>query len=179
MTRDIEKVIASLKFLGFKPKMKEYDTRFFIQKMAFLAQALGLSTNYCFTMYVAGPYCSKLANDCYGDVNAVESLHTSYTLTSGDKNILQKISSTLLTDMGRGLEVNRHSLECVSAAVFLMQQNPRASEDSIFAWIKKLKPHLSDYEIVVGTNKAKMLLARPEDVTEEIKREMREWDSAD
>jgi hypothetical protein len=42
--------------------------------------------------------------------------------------------------------------------------------------LKWLKPHIGDSDRVVGITKAKELLFKPEYLTEEIRREMDEWD---
>ena len=42
MPGNLAKVIAGPKFLGLSPNIREYRGRFFIQKTAFLAKALGM-----------------------------------------------------------------------------------------------------------------------------------------
>ena len=46
-----------------------FYTRFRIQKCVYLAQCLGLGTNYKHTQYVHGPYSRDLADDYYGDIS--------------------------------------------------------------------------------------------------------------
>jgi hypothetical protein len=67
-------------------------------------------------------------------------------------------------------------MEATSTAVYFMKQNPRITEDDLFMSLKRLKPHIGDSDRVVGITKAKELLFKPEYLTEEIKREMDEWD---
>jgi hypothetical protein len=71
---------------------------------------------------------------------------------------------------------NQSLLEATSTAVYLMQQNPDRNDDSLFMSLKWLKPHLSDSDRVVGIAKAKELLFNPDYLTDELKREMAEWD---
>ena len=56
MPSNLDKVIACLKFLDLHPNMYQYEWRFLTQKTAFLAKALGMNIDYCFTIYVSGPY---------------------------------------------------------------------------------------------------------------------------
>jgi hypothetical protein len=42
--------------------------------------------------------------------------------------------------------------------------------------LKQLKPHIGDSDRVIGITKAKELLFKPEYLSEDLKREMDEWD---
>jgi len=172
MPSNLDKVIACLKFFGLHPRMYEYRWRFLTQKTVFLAKALGMDIDYDFTIYVAGPYSRELNCDYYPDeVKArIDTLQTDYKLTLGDITVLEKIKNC------RSLFENQSLMEATSTAVFLMKQNPNATDDSLFVDLKSLKPHVSDSDRVVGITKAKELLFKPEYMTDELKREMDAWD---
>ena len=168
MPSDLDKVIACLRFLGLRPSMYVYRWRFLVQKIAFLAKALGMDIGYDFTIYVAGPYSRGLNCDYYPDEvkTKIDALQTDYELTPSDVSVLEKIKNC------RGLLENQSLMEATSTAVFLMKQNPNSTDDSLFMSLKWFKPHISDSDRVVGITKAKELMFKPEYLTEEIKREM-------
>jgi uncharacterized protein YwgA len=170
MPSNLDKVIASLKFLGLSPNVREYRGRFFTQKTAFLAKALGMNISYGFTVYVAGPYSSGLTCDYYAQANRVELLQTDYELTPDDVQILEKIKGCPDIFASMGL------MEAASTVVYLKIQNPDLTDDDLFVRLKWLKPHLTDADRTIGITKAKELLFKPEYLTEEIKKEMDEWD---
>jgi len=170
MPDDLDRVIAALRFLELRPNIASYKWRFIIQKVAYLAQALGMGTSYYFTIYVAGPYSTSLAHDYYDHANQVNSLETEYVLTSEENAILRKIRACC--DMFQ----NPILMECTSTITYLMKQFPELTDDEVFARIKSLKSYLSEYVCVIGMAKAKELLFRPEYFTEELRREIDEWD---
>jgi hypothetical protein len=70
-------------------------------------------------------------------------------------------------------------MEAVSTIVYLKTQNPELTDDDLFVRLKWLKPHLTDGERTIGITRAKELLFKPEYLTEEIAKEMAEWDKLD
>lgn len=181
MLEDLEKVIASLKYLRMKPKIDDYAWRFLIQKITYLAQALGMQTDYPFTIHVKGAYSYLLTCDYYEYAGKVSRLETSYLLTANDEMILDKIKSIVLEDceVSDAANVRMQLLESVSTAVYQMKLNPQVLDDELFSKIKELKPYLSDYLVVVGINRAKALLFKEEYLTDELKKEIEEWDMAE
>lgn len=170
LSEDFDKVIASLKYLDARPYIREYRWRFLIQKITFLAQALGCNTNYNFTMYVAGPYSHALAVDYYSQEAALSSLQTDYELTQEDIRHLEKIRECC--DLLEELSL----LEATSTMVHLMAGLSTFSDDDVFSNAKSYKPFLSDSILVIGMTKAKKLLFKEEYLTEELKEEMDLWD---
>jgi len=166
----LEKVIASLKFLGLRPNIESYKWRFMIQKITFLAHALGMRTNYYFTIYVAGPYSPVLASDYYRNSDRVNSLETDYDLAPEEIQILQKIRSC------GNLSDNPSLIECTSTIVYLMKENPEIMDHTVLTKTRELKPYLNEYTCVAGLSKAKELLFKPEYLTEDLKQEIAEWD---
>ena len=142
------------------------------QKIGFLAKALGMDIRYEFTIYVAGPYSRDLNCDYYSfEVKVkMDALETDYQLSTNDTAALTRIKSC------QGLLENQSLLEATATAVYLIRQNPNEGDDSLFMSLKRLKPHLSDSDRVVGITKAKELLFTPDYLTEDLKREMDEWD---
>jgi uncharacterized protein YwgA len=169
---DLDKIVACLRFLGLRPKMYVYRWRFLVQKIAFLAKALGMDIGYSFTIYVAGPYSRELNCDYYPDVvkTRIDALQTDYTLSLSDVSVLEKVRNC------QGLLESQSLMEATSTAVFFMTQNPNIADDDLFMRLKWFKPHIGESDRVVGITKAKELLFKPEYLTEEIKREMDEWD---
>jgi|WetSurMetagenome_2_1015567.scaffolds.fasta_scaffold12243_4 uncharacterized protein YwgA len=173
MPNNLDKVISGIKFLGLSPNVHEYRGRFFTQKTAFLAKALGMEITYDFTVYVAGPYSRELTCDYYAQRAKLETLQTDYELTQSDVQVLEKIKacSDIYDNMGL--------MEATSTIVYLKTQNPELTDDNLFVRLKRLKPHLTDGERTIGITRAKELLFKPEYLTEEIAKEMDEWDRLD
>jgi len=167
---NLDKVIAGLKFLGLSLNIREYRGRFFVQKTAFLAKALGMDITYDFTVYVAGPYSRELTCDYYANSSRIELLQTDYELSKSDIQILEKMRSCWAVFENMGL------MEATSTIVYLKKQAPELTDDDLFVRLKWLKPHLTDSDRTIGITKAKELLFEPEYLTEEIAKEMDEWD---
>jgi uncharacterized protein YwgA len=176
MSTNIDKVIACLKYLGIKPKIKEkkdYRGRFFTQKTGFLAKALGINITYHFTPYVAGPYSPDFACDYYANAEKVESLDTNYQLSQEEIEKLDKIKNC------SGIYESMSLMEATSTVVFLKEQTPQLTDDDLFVKLKRLKPHLNDSDKLIGITKSKEILFKTEYLTDEIKRKMRLWDKID
>jgi len=172
LSSNLDKVIASLRFLELRPDIRTYRWRFLVQKTTHLAQTLGLQTNYPFTIYVAGPYSPLLARDYYAQPDKVNALQTEYELTRRDAVILEKIRACC--DLYQDMSL----MECASTVVYLMNENPDIRDGDIIARIKHLKPYLGDSTCVIGISKAKELLFKSEYLTEELKKEIDMWEKA-
>lgn len=177
MSSNIDKVIACLKYLGISPKIKDkfkdYRGRFFTQKTAFLAKALGMNLTYSFTPYVSGPYSHDLACDYYTNADKVESLNSDYKLSDQEIEILGKIKSC------SGIYDSMTLMEATTTTIYLKQQTPQLTDDDLFVELKRLKPHLTDSDKLIGITKSKVLLFKVEYLTNEIKNEMAAWDNID
>ena len=174
---NIDKVIACLKYLEISPKIKDKDKdyrgRFFTQKTAFLAKALGMNLTYSFTPYVSGPYSHDLACDYYANANEVESLSSNYELSSQEVQLIDRIKGCF------GIYDSMTLMEATATTVYLKQQKPQLSDDDLFVELKRLKPHLTDSDKLIGITKSKVLLFKPEYLTDEIKKELDAWDNID
>jgi uncharacterized protein YwgA len=175
MPANLDKVIACLKYLELTPNAHDYRGRFLMQKIAFLAKALGMDISYHFTIYVAGPYSRELNREYFPDETKtrINSLQTDYVLQESDIVILEKIKNCCK------LEGEQQLMEATSTVVYLMKQKPDVSDDELFTQMKWFKPHIRDTERIIAITKAKELLFRDEYMTDEIKREMDEWDRID
>lgn len=175
MPTNLDKVIACLKYLRLTPNTYYYTWRFLIQKIAFLAKALGMEISYHFTIYVAGPYSRELNLEYFPDETKtkINNLQTDYVLQESDIAILEKIKNCC------NLQGEQNLLEATSTIVYLMKQKPNISDDELFIQMKWLKPHIRDTERIIGITKAKELLFKDEYMTKEIKREIDEWDKID
>ncbi|MGE5533342.1 MAG: hypothetical protein ACM3UN_03220 [Bacillota bacterium] len=171
---NIDKVIACLKYLEISPKIKDkkdYRGRFFTQKTAFLAKALGMNLTYSFTPYVAGPYSPDLACDYYANADKVESLNTNHRLSNQETDILDKIKNC------SGIYDSMALMEATATTVYLKLQKPQLSDDDLFVELKRLKPHLTDSDKLIGITKSKALLFKAEYLTDDMKKEMDAWDN--
>jgi uncharacterized protein YwgA len=172
MVNNLDKVIASLRFLELRPNIQEYKWRFLVQKTAYLAQALGLGTDYYFTAYVAGPYSPTLAKDYYSNAEKIDMLTTDYQLTTNETELLQRIKACC--DLYHNLSL----MECTATVVYVMKEMPEIRDFDLLAKIKMLKPFLNDSIHVIGISKAKELLFKQEYLDADLKREIDEWDNS-
>ena len=121
MNKNIKKVIAILKHLGIRPDINLYHWRFFIQKITQLSKSLGISLNYEFSIYLAGPYSRTLTEDYYLYSDSVNHLLTDYTLTQDEVIIADNIKDCLLNQPIKNL-----FLEAVSTIVYLRNNSRKA-----------------------------------------------------
>ena len=149
---------------------------FIIQKVAFLAQALGIDIKYCFTIYVAGPYSPTLAHDYYTYQDRVATLQSDYSLSEEEAQKLVPLKRNI--DLFTSIS-NYQLLESTATAVYLMREYPEIEDDEIIMKVRALKPYLTDELIILGMNRAKRLLFKPEYLTEKLKKEIDEWDRID
>jgi uncharacterized protein YwgA len=147
--------------------------RFFTQKTAFLAKALGMKLPYFFTPYVSGPYSHDLACDYYANADKVETLSSDYQLSNQEIEILDKIKSC------SGIYDHMTLMEAAATTVYLKLQKPQLSDDDLFVELKRLKPHLTDSDKLIGITKSKALLFKAEYLTDEMKKEMDAWNNID
>ena len=173
MSNNFDIVIAALKFLDLKPNIHQYKGRFIIQKTVHLAQALGLKTDYYFTIYVSGPYSPALAHEYYQHSERLASLQTDYELTPQDIQLLENIKKCC------DLYEDAFLMEATSTIVYLMKNRPELKEDDVLIQLKWLKPHLNDQIRIIGLTRAKALLFKPKYFTEELKKELEEWEKID
>jgi len=172
MPSKLEKVIAALKYLGLRPDINQYASRFIVQKIAFLAQALGMEIGYYFSIYVAGPYSRELTCDYYNEPERVNSLETNYVLTEEDNRILDKIRACCSFE-------EAFLMECTSTIVYFLKENPNLTDGELFEKTRLLKSYLSEYICITSLTKAKELLFEPTYLTEDLRRELEQWDEID
>lgn len=176
MSTNLDKVIACLRELDLKPNMHEYKWRFLIQKITFLVKALGMDISYNdFTIYVAGPYSRSLNCDYKSLKNKekINNLQTDYTLSAKDVSILMKIKECC------EIFENPSLLESTVTIVYLMLEQNEQNDEDLVRSVKLLKPQIKDKERIIGLTKAKELLFKDTYMTEEIARELEEWDRID
>lgn len=183
MKPSYKKIIALLKYLGFSIERSDspaisFNSRFKIQKIAYLCKALGIELYHKFTIRVHGPYSHVLAQDYYNFPEAIVNLETDYTLNESERQTVNKIKEDIL---GHYLaeDYETELLEAVSTIIYLKEENPDFSDDDMFAMVKNMKPHLKEYMIIISNNIAKELLFKPEYLTDEIRKELDMWDNVD
>lgn len=165
-----DKVIASLSYLGIQPKIQSYNSRFLMQKITFLAQELGISTNYYFTPYIKGPYSPSLTKDYFGRRTQFEALESSYELTQADIARLETIKGCQLFE-------NHDLMEATATALYFVNRLPPTRDCDMFVHLKRVKPHLSETSLIIGISKCKELKFKPEYLTDELKAEFKGWNS--
>ncbi len=183
MKPSYKKIIAVLKYLGFSIERSDspnisFNSRFKIQKIAYLCKGLGMDLYHEFNIYVHGPYSHVLAQDYYNFPDVIVNLETDYVLNESERQIADKIKENVL---GHYLTKDYESelLEAISTIIYLKQENPDISDDDIFATVKKMKSHLKESMIIISNNISKELLFKPEYLTEEIRKELDMWDNID
>lgn len=174
MLNDFKKIIAMLKYWGITPDIDQYKWRFFIQKITYISQALGMPIKYRFSIYVKGPYCPGLADDYYQYKELITNYDTDYQLEPNQIKMLEDIKRSVSLK-----NIKFHFLEAQSTIIYLMSQNADITDDEVFTKVKRLKPHLNDSTIVIARNEAKKLLFKSEFLTDDLKREIEEWDKAE
>lgn len=182
MSQDVDKVIAACKYIGVKSGKLDvknfYAARFLIQKITSLSKSAGIPINYRFTLYIKGPYSRQLTNDYYANREKFTSLETNYQLTKGEKELLDKIYSYILdyTKLDSSIRLFEF-IESSSTIAYLMTESGMMDDTAIIKKVKELKPYLNESETIVGLNRVKCLLFKPEYLTDEIREETMRWDS--
>ncbi|KKN44628.1 hypothetical protein LCGC14_0691040 [marine sediment metagenome] len=183
MKPSYKKIIAVLKYLGFSIEKSggpdvSFNSRFKIQKIAYLCKGLGIEIYHKFNIRVHGPYSHVLAQDYYHFPEAFVNLETDYVLTESERQIANEIKENVL-DHYITKDYETELLEAVSTIIYLKKENPDISDDDIFATVKKMKSHLKESMIIISNNISKELLFKPEYLTEEIRNELDMWDNID
>ncbi len=163
----MNKLIAYLKYLGFRFNTSDFDSRFNVQKIAFILKSMGIDVNYRFHLWKHSPYCTLLSDDYY-KYNTHFS-DSDYIISKNEKRILNRFSKIM--DMDQKL------LESVSTIILL--DLVYSNVGVVIKKIKEIKPHLSDIEIIDGQNRAKELLFKDEFLTEELRNQILEWEQID
>lgn len=161
---NFDKVLSSLRYLDLHPNINEYNWRYLIQKITYLNQALGMDTNYNFTIYVSGPYSSALARDYYTQSEKFGIHEPIYQLNRRDIERLDKIKKCC------GILENSSLMEAASTSVFLIRAG-LDNDDILLRKIRSIKPHLSYENVILGLSRAKELLFQAEYLTEALKEE--------
>ena len=74
----------------------------------------------------------------------------------------------------------KENKEVLEVASIIIEKNLAYKDfDKVINEIKKIKPNLSESEIIEAINVAKRLLFKPEYLTEDIKKELKLWDNID
>ncbi len=168
---NFDKVISSLRYLGLHPTpTADYNSRYLIQKITYLNQALGMDTDYQFIIHVAGPYSQQLSGNYYSQSFRLNRLESPYHLTRADETRLDRIKNCC------GILENSFLMEATSTFVYLVKSGI-TQDDELIRAIRGLKPHLNYETIIIGLSRMKELLFKEEYLTEELKRESDQWES--
>lgn len=167
MPEEIKKLIAYFKFLIIKLDINKFCDRLELQKIAFLLKSMGISLNYEFGLYFCGVYSQKLYADSMNFVREFHELKSDYQINEDERAVLERLK-----------EVLAENNETLDVAVLIIYNNlTYENTDKVVAKIKKIRPHVSEEEILDGINVAKKLQFKPEYFTEEIKQELELWNN--
>lgn len=167
----LDKVVACLKALGFKPKVDSFEDRLIIQKAVYLLQLKGIKANFGYHLYVRGPYSKELTDQVYGNRKKIEQLETSAGLSSAESKNIEEFKSLFSGLKPSILEI------AATYSFFAFEQ----SQDAITALknVKRMKSFYSEAQIAVGISKAKEFLFKPsEKQLSDLKEELRPWQEA-
>ena len=165
MPEEIKKLIAYFKFLNIKLDINKFCDRLELQKIAFLLKSMGISLNYEFGLYFCRVYSQKLYADSMNFVREFHELKSDYQINEDERAVLERLKEVL-------------DNEALDVAVLIIYKNlTYENTDKVVAKIKKIRPHVSEEEILDGINVAKKLLFKPEYFTEEIKNELELWNN--
>ena len=180
MSEDLKKIISVLRYWNIylnRPD-RDYNSRFKIQKLAYLCKSMGISLNYQFSLYISGPYSTGLTRDYYEEPQLIETLETDYSLNEEEVEVLDKINEYVLIHPVTN-DYESEFLEAVSTVRYLKKKYSNLLDDDIFVRTKEIKQHLKESLIVIAINTVKKLLYKPEFLTEEVQEEIDIWDKAE
>jgi len=167
---EIDKLIAYLKELDFKPKISDFEDKLKIQKTVCLLELMGVNLHYDFSMYVRGPYSHDLTKELYDNKEKVENLQTTSSLNATEKEAAEKIRET-----SDGLKPTL--LEIMATYSFLTQKRNKNAKEAIIE-LKQLKPFFSETDVAVGVSRSKILFPPTQAEVENMKNEFRAWENA-
>jgi uncharacterized protein YwgA len=164
-------IINQLKIPIEDPK-NSFKTRFILQKTAYISKSIGIDLPYSFNLYIHGPYCPALALEYY---NAKP--ENTETLDAGEEAKVQKLKEYLIDHPLFRI----HSdimLEACATLLYIKDHSPIDLLDmQLIQLTKGQKPHIPEKMILLVLNIIKQINFQPEDITPDLKDEIRLWDS--
>ncbi len=146
----LDKLIACLAEMGFKPKISKFEDRLRMQKIACLMELMGTDIGYHFySTHIRGPYSTALTQDIFSSIEKVETLKTACNLEEKTRNAAKKIAEISRLDP--------YSLEIMATYLFFVIKEGKNEKDAVLA-LKKLKPFIADDQMAVGLSRAKQLI---------------------
>jgi len=182
MYKDYKKLIGLLRNLDLSfedpSKDQNYETRFLLQKLTFIAKSLGMDFSYDFGLYLNGPYCPSLADDYYNNPNLVIIMDSPYSLNTQESEISHIIKKKIFS---HPLNQNHQSefLEAIATILFLKQEDPDLLDDEIFQRVKEIKDYISDKILIIALNTVKKLNFKEKYLTKDIHEDLVLWDRAE
>ncbi len=182
MYKDFKKLIELLRNLGLHfedpSKDQNYEARFLLQKLTYIAKSLGMDLSYDFGLYLNGPYCPTLADDYYNNSHLVITMDSPYSLNIHESEILHLIKNRILS---HPLNQNHRSefLEAIATILFLKKNDPDLLDDEVFQRIKEIKGYISDKILIIALNTVKKLNFKEVYLTKDMQEELELWDRAE
>jgi len=167
----LDKVIACLKALNFKPKVENFEHRLIIQKAVYLLQLKGVKTGFGYHLYVRGPYSKELTDQVYASKKKFENLESPASLSNAESRDIQEFKELFG-------EFKPSTLEIAATYSFFAFGE---KQDALTALknVKRMKSFYSEAQIAVGVSKAKEFLFKPnEKELAGLKEELRPWQEA-
>ncbi|MFA4856055.1 MAG: hypothetical protein WC634_05750 [archaeon] len=167
----LDKVVACLKALDFKPTVENFEHRLIIQKAVYLLQLKGIKTGFGYHLYVRGPYSKELTDQVYDNKKKVEHLESSANLSNAESKDIQEFKELFGEFKPSTLEV----AATYSFFAFAQKQDPLTALRNV----KRMKSFYSEAQIAIGVSKAKEFLFRPsEKELADLKEELKPWQEA-
>lgn len=168
---NLDKVVACLKALNFKPTVENFEHRLIVQKAVYLLQLKGIKTGFGYHLYVRGPYSKELTDQVYDNKRKIERLETPENLSNAESKDIKEFRELFGEFKPSTLEV----AATYSFFAFDQKQDPLTALRNV----KRMKPFYSEAQIAIGVSKAKEFLFRPsEKELAEMKEEAKAWQDA-
>jgi len=162
------KLIRALEHLGIPLNVDDFESRIRVQKVAYILEFMGVNLGYLFNLYVHGPYSPQLALDYYHCKEGSIGEELNCELSKEEKDVLKRIKKVVKP------YTKSEILEGMSTILYLIKEGKIKEPDEAFEILKELKPNLTEKDITLSINGAKMLLFDKTKVTEEMKKELEE-----
>ena len=168
----LNKAIACMKEIGFKPKLNSFEKRLIMQKTIFLLEQKGINMNFEYSLYIRGPYSPSLTAEMYQNQKMIEELQTTEKLSAQEKEKISEFKDIFG-------ELKPSILEVASTYAYFaykQKQNPLDATKHV----KEMKNFCTETQIALGVSKTKQFLYQPtKQEINEMKKEHAAWENTE
>lgn len=165
---EVDKLIAYIKELNFKPNIDDFQHKLIIQKAICLLELMDTNLNYPYSLYVRGPYSPALTKELYNNKEKIEALETKTILEPAEKAKVEKIKEA-------SEDLNPTLLEIMATYAYLTNRLGEDRQEAVLR-LKKLKPFFSEGQIAVGVSRSKILFPPSQSEVDDMKKEFAAWE---